>query len=370
MKIGIITFQSSYNYGSVLQAFALSRAISKLGHSVEIINYTNTCDFRTYHLFRIHLYKNFHKAFFKDVLYLKSNIKRKKNFIRFNKDFLPLTSKIYNEFSDMSELNSEFDAFICGSDQIWNCCFDGKIDKNFCLDFVENDKLKIAYAPSFGTRGKTDDVLNQFKKYLFSFDAVSVREKVSVPVVSKLAPDRINVQSVFDPTLLLDKDEYNVFISDKSTINDRYVFVYLLGHYKHASRLIQYTLDIAKSMNLKIVYISAYKISEFNKGIAKYGISPQEFLNLIYYADYVVSDSFHATVFSIIFEKQFMIFPPNPGLDIRIKPFLNMLGLENRADAKELLNDENIDFNSVNEIIEKGKKESIDYLKNSLSIKK
>ena len=147
-RIGIITFHCSHNYGSILQSYALQKYLINKNYDVKIIDYTLRWDYEYYQLFRRELYRYSKKAVLSDLFYFKKNLKRKYNFEKFSKRHLITTNKKYYDFQPMEDLNSDFDIFICGSDQIWNFDCTRQIIPAYFLDFADNTKIKIAYAPS------------------------------------------------------------------------------------------------------------------------------------------------------------------------------------------------------------------------------
>ena len=190
-KIATITFHNSYNYGSVLQAFALQTYLKKIGYETKIIDFEYGDDYKQYKLFRTYLYLHQPKSFLADLYRLKKNIKRKKSFDEFTKKHLLLTSHHYVNEDDMSELNTQFDAFICGSDQIWNLECTKEIVPAYFLNFVANNKLKIAYAPSIASAtfdGNKEELTNLIGR----LDSVSVREKSTIDSVKEYTDKEIN----------------------------------------------------------------------------------------------------------------------------------------------------------------------------------
>lgn len=306
-KIGIVTFHAAENFGSALQAYALERVLKDKGYSPEIINCILDEDMKQYRLFRTSIYKERPRAFIGDILYLKRNIQRKISFKRFRSNYLKISTEIYHAGrDDLSCLNEKYDVFICGSDQIWNLnCTKGLVS-DFFLKFVNDDKIKISYAPSMPTR-VPERYYGELKKALKRFDAISVRENQTVEYLKNEVGVENDIIKTVDPTLLLDARVYiDTFKLVKE--NKKYIFVYILPDAEKVQDIIDYANKTAKKTGLKIRYVFMRKIKEFANQEYLLGIGPREFLQQIYNATYLITNSFHATVFSLQFEVPFCVF--------------------------------------------------------------
>lgn len=365
--MAIITFHCSHNYGSVLQAYALQSIINELGYNCKIINYIEKNNYEQYRIFRTNYYRRNWKSFIKDIVLMPLNIKRFINFNKFIQKSLQLTSKKYYDEETLKELNDEFDIFVCGSDQIWNIdCTSGKVVKPYFLSFVHDSKLKIAYAPSLAHKQFLTKDNKQYclmKQLVERFDAVSVREESTVPLFKNITSR--NPFVALDPTLLLDVEKYNRILK-KENNTENYIFVYLLEDGN--DQLIKYCKEIQKRYSLKVYYYSSTasnrrKMRDF-KNIN--GVCPENFLQYIKNAKYVLTNSFHATVFSILFHKQFVSFKTNTSSS-RMEDILKKLNL-NRIYSEGFDIDEKIDYMLVDERLIELRKNSMDFLKSSLEI--
>lgn len=341
MKIGIITFHCSYNFGSVLQAYALCSYINKKYASAQVIDFVQKEDFEQYRLFRTALYKKQPKSFFSDIVYLKRNLKRKNNFESFVHQNIPLTQKKYFSINELKTLNSEYDVFICGSDQIWNPVCTKGVEPAYYLLFVDDTKKKIAYAPSIAHLSIDPHYIPEMEKYISRLDAVSVREESTAQLVRKIVNKPVSV--VVDPTLLLNKDDYRTLL--KSVNEKNYIFVYML---EISDDLIKYATWLSSVTHKKIIYVAKKNQKEYINGKNVYGIGPDEFLSFIEFADYVVTNSFHATVFSFLFRKQFVTFKTKLS-SARMIDLLTNLGIDSRIYRDQFDIDAPIDFESANE---------------------
>lgn len=359
-KIGTITFHNSYNYGSVLQAFALQTYLKKEGYAPQIIDFEYEKDYRQYRLFRTYLYLHQPKSFFADLYRLRRNIKRKKNFKEFQKKYLNLTSHHYMSDDDMSNLNEKFDAFICGSDQIWNLECTGEIVSAYFLGFVADDKLKIAYAPSIASNSFNGD-REKLKELIGRLDYVSVREASTIKNVNVYTSK--NVNNVVDPTLLLESSDYKKIEDVSNKLPEQYIFFYQLEDDEF--KMAKWCKSLARKNNIPIIYIYKNKIHEFKKEIYAYGVTPSEFLTLIDKATYIVTNSFHATVFSVIFEKKFCTFPTRNSSS-RMRDLLENIGLGNRIWSNSFEINEKIDYENVKNKLNNFSQNSKKYLKEAL----
>ena len=307
MRIGILThFHKSTNYGGVLQAYALCKHLNNCGHFTQQILYIHNAT---------KLGKSevtLRKIIKKVCLRIKKRIDGKANkniknrmeklFFEF-RDSVPHTKQIYTK-DNINEVSNDFDVFITGSDQVWNPKW---FDSAYMLDFVQSDIPKISYAASIGVGFLDDDEEKIFVKYLSDFKNISVREKNAAESISKLIDNNVVVS--VDPTLLLSVSEWDEIASDR-IIEERYVFVYMLGENLHTRKLAK---RFAEKNNLKLVIIpdllGAYRrVDRIVNGQFIKNATPKDFISLIKYADCVFTDSFHACVFSLLYQREFFVF--------------------------------------------------------------
>lgn len=360
IKIGTITFHCSYNYGSALQTYALKTFLEKnMTYSVSVINFVYEIDFCQYRLFRIRKYLKHPWYFLLDIYFFKENKRRKQSFEMFAERYFNLTDKRYYNSNDMKELNQKFDVFICGSDQIWNLDCTQGVEPAYFLKFADKNKLKIAYAPSLAHVKFAKNYDEDLKEAIKDIDYISVREKSTLPLIQSLTEKKIEV--VLDPTLLLDAEDYNSIVG-KQSINEKYIFVYML---EYNASLVNYCNDFAKKHNIKVVYIANKKFSGL-KGENAFGVGPDMFLEYIKNAEYVVTNSFHATVFSIIFNKKFITFTTKKSSS-RMVDLLNNLGIPERIYKTGFDISKEIDYKKVKINLNKMRKGSLEYLNKALN---
>lgn len=372
MKIGILTLPIAENYGGILQAVALCRFLNIQGHDVVLI-YKQTQDNQA--LWKKFVKKILLKIPFHDFKNLKTYDKLNKERLErkvFHRPFIENEIfKISKDLYTKKELENfvkreSFDAVIVGSDQVWRKRYiNDAYYKSYFLDFVDGSKTKkIAYAASFGKdhwegEGDSEDIA----KLLKDFTAVSTREASGV-AICRDSFGYNDAKHVLDPTLLMGKAFYiNEIIAkyDTSNIPKGGLVTYVLDEAKEKKEIIEFT---QKRTGLK----SLHHLKGFNDSHITFSV-PQwvaSFAN----ADFVVTDSFHGMVFSIIFEKEFVVIGNHSrGLD-RFTSLLSLLGLEDRLvfDVKDLEDKalESIDYDRVNKLIEDEKKKSLEFLNWSL----
>ena len=356
MKIGIITFHHALNYGAVLQTYALQQYLNDLGIENDIIDYRSPYIEYFYKPIKSNFIKDT-KMFLREVIYYPNNKKKRREFDSFLKKYIKL-SRIVRNKQDLERLNPEYDFFLAGSDQVWNLKWSG-LDKAYFLDFTDKSK-KYSYAASFGFEKIPDGQEQVYRELLEGFQSISVRENTGKEIVKGLLGREAEVS--VDPTCLLDKEKWEkicIYPKEKD-----YVLVYMLDH---SDELLQFAKQFAKNKNISIIYISD-ALKKKNDFIYKGFLSPSEFVGLFANAEYVVTNSFHGLMFSVIFEKKFCIQyqkkinAPNS----RLYDFLYDYNLEDRL-LENIKMDEEIDYLSVKKIMAKKVEQSKKYI---LKIKK
>lgn len=348
--IGIITYHSAYNYGSVLQAYATQSAVKKLGLDSEIINYRMKEQRKVYALYRTGFGL---KRFIKDVMQIPVHNKRKQRKEKFE-SFINSKLVLSKELSRPDEvyyLWGKYPIIISGSDQIWN---------KHSLEMEHNDLKymdpyllkgfggkKISYASSIANMSdqELDGIIPEIKQ----FDYIAMRERSSAHRVSS-AINR-NVDHVVDPTFLLTKDEW-VKALDVRELMDDYILYYSLDGIKTVKDDITVIKKIAKMRGLKVKVITPFVYLNHNDDIIEVHpeIGPEEFLELIYNAKMVVTDSYHGTILSINLEKEVFSTCKKGGSEFRKTDILNRIGLEDRIiyDTSDLNNEYvSIDYKKV-----------------------
>lgn len=368
MKVSVITRHAIINYGSLLQTYATQFAINKLGYECEIINYIKKNE--SYNKQGLTILKqkaNWYNNPFKRFFYIL--IRTPENFIsgiffkKERKKLLNLT-RLYNSFDELKNNCPNADIYMTGSDQVWGKTEDGNYDESYFLSFVEDSEYKISYGSSFGRTNFTEDELINFKNLLASYNYLTVREESAVEIIKKIG---YTSTQVLDPTLLLFKQEWNQLAC--KNITGKYILIYQLHNNK---KFDEYVKKISTEKKVKIIRISPFFHQIVRPGKFKYCHSINEFLSYVKNADCVITDSFHGTVFSIIFNVKFVDILPNNNTETRIISILKLFGLMDRIiDDYNNLNIpfKEINYNNVNEQLFIKRNESLSILKNIISKK-
>jgi len=366
MKIKTITCHKVYNYGASLQEYALLKYLNNNGHTAETINYTPSYLSNHFNLAAISNPK-YNTNWLVKFLYVIAKLpqrlpllKRKKAFDIFEQKYISSTQVKYLTNEDLKKNLPDADAYICGSDQIWNSFFQNGKDPAFYLDFVPEDKLKISYAASFAIDEIEDGLKNFVKEKVSRINYVSVRENSGVKILNKLGLK--NIEEVLDPVFLLNAQHWiDNFVTP---IKENYIFVYDCDANEQIKNIVKET---SKRYHLKI-YTVNQNIKYAHKNYYQKG--PKTFLSLIYGASFVVSNSFHAVAFSLIFNKLFFVVDRNENINTRMRDIMNMVGLSNLhlgKDEYKTFDKVQIDYKKVNEILKSKIKESNSFLNNALS---
>ena len=332
MKIGIMTWFRYYNYGTALQVFALYHYLAAKGHIVNVIDYIpqkkGTSDIHSYRLTDYLEMKRAERKR-KPSNYMEPYETDERRFL-FER-FLDFSlSQPANLMSELENLNSQYQAFICGSDQIWAPTI---FDPHYFLDFVADEEKMIAYAPSIGLPSIDDRfVESSMEELIRRFPHLSVREEQGAGIIKSLV-DR-DAEVVVDPTFLLSFDEWKKYCANVPS-GTPYLLVYMLGNEKeHWEQIYR----IANEKNLKVKIIPVFENDLSRDGCITSAIGPAEFLGLVSRAAYVCTDSFHGTIFSLIFRNEFSVFERfdstnNKNQNSRIYNLLTKAGLKHRMIA-------------------------------------
>lgn len=294
-RVGILTFQFAHNYGALLQAYALKRILTNDNTIVEIINYLPKGLWENYSLNPIYPIK---KRQLKKLLTIPKRIKQANRFYEFQKKILQLGKPIV---CFDSETAKGYDILITGSDQVWNDSILPDVSPYFFEEI--NDVVKLAYAASFGTNELTDTIKAKIKTCLPAFDAVTVRERSSIDLI-KCVEKSCAAEHVCDPVFLLAADKWREFygMCRYSLPNMKYI---LYVDLRNDAKLINEAKKIREKTGYEVLYIhpTCWKTTE--KSFTQlYDVGPLQYLALIDHAEYIVTNSFHAVAFSMIFRKK------------------------------------------------------------------
>lgn len=353
-KIGILTFHRAVNYGAVFQMYALCKAIERLGGRPEVIDYR--CK-----MIEDFYYKPASKDYsikmnLKSFLYYGKQKRRNAAFEGFQNNLIPLSKEKYFNSSELEATEEMYDSFIVGSDQVWNYkCIRG--DKAFLLDFVKSGNKKNSYAASLGKMTEEELELMNFSKYLAEYNQISVREKDGFDIINKCCEKDIDI--CLDPTLLLEKVDWSKISQYNET--KKFVLVYSVNLPK---KVIEIGRKIASERGLKLIVVTLEnKYTPMKNEENQSFCTPQSLLGYFENAEYVVTNSFHGTVFSIINQREFItIKNDKTGLDnSRLETLLESLGLESRL-VDEYKTNDLINYDKVTNNLKILKKKSLEYL--------
>lgn len=383
-KVGIVSCYFKHNYGSMLQAYATQQVLDNMGIENETINIDENVDFangkKKYYMTQITNFTfiksklgmiklKFDKKLKKD---LGKNISiRDKKYKEFEQKFR-LTAP-YKTYAELTEKCKDYSSVLVGSDQLWLPV--NVVADYYTLNWVPDDVNKISLATSFGVSTVPDKYKESYKKFLNRIDNLSVRESAGVKLVSELSDKKATL--VCDPTLLLTKQEWMEIQQEERIIKDKYILCYFLGknieHRKFAERLKEKTGYKIVSLNHADEYV---KYSDIFADETPYDIGPAEWINLIRNAEYVCTDSFHGTVFSLINNTKFFTFErysnknSKVSTNSRIYSLLEIVNLKERIlSGTENVDDVlkyNIDFDKVNTKLADFRNESKAFLEKAL----
>ncbi len=374
MKIALLSYSENAGYGGSLQAYALEKAIETRYTDVE-------CEYIRYRIVSHQLIASIKwitrkivakicrkddtpsltiREYMKIVcgLIRQRSGKNGRNAMRLFREFWELSN--YTNPVSRRELKKmcDYDLYIAGSDQIWNC---GRLDLDttFLLDFVNDDTKKGSYAPSIGLKRIPPKYFKKYQKYLSRFRWLSCREKSGADLIADCTGRE--VENVLDPVFLLSKEQWGERErrpADFST-DVKFIVLYTLADERD---YMPYMEAFLQGKNLQLIFINGKDISQNN------AVGPAEWLWYLHHAEYVITDSFHATAFSVIFERQFYSRIPEDDhfeeMSVRIVDLLEMLGLQERVvrDRDQMLKLSRIDFSEARRRLNEKRKESFDYL--------
>lgn len=374
-KIGILTQPLHDNYGGLLQAYALKETLESLGHEVMIIDrHSHSSKFRV-------IASRIKSLIIGRSINSKSKLSKKEkglisiNTLNFRQKYIPNLTQLITTDKGMLELNNMgFDAYIVGSDQCWRPRYSPKIS-NYFLDFAENQKdiKRIAYAASFGVSEWEFDENDgkRCSELAKKFDAISVREDSGIELVSKHFG--MDAQHLVDPTMLLTKDHYIRIANEENEIESGgNLKVYVLDKTSEKQSFID---SLEKKIRLNQFQVlpkkrlTINKIEDINDFVYP---NPSRWLRGYQDAKFVITDSFHGTVFSILFNIPFIALGNERRGMARFESLLKMFGLEDRLIANidnfdiNSLEHNKIDWNAVNCILDKERKKAFEFLKTNL----
>lgn len=372
MKIGIITINQVNNYGAELQAVATQKALEKCGYEAEIINYLfyksaghirDKYSRPTFHSSQINRLKETIfpiLGWIENLLHHSDSEKRKSNFNDFHKKHTKF-SKEYRSYGELLNDVPVYDAYLTGSDQVWNPGIYSSLDPYF-LDFAPNGKKRISYAASFGVNELPIETRDYYSIHLNKYNKIGVRENDAVRIVKEVSG--CDAQLVLDPTLLLAREEWLQMAEPVDNLKGKkYVLIYELTPCPHIKTVATHIAKETGALVVRVCKSSSKKDKDDVINISTAG--PAEFLWLISHAIMIVTNSFHGTAFAINFNKDFYtVLPARKSNNSRQQSLLNLLNLTDRVlkEGEAFPKFSSIDYGEANLILAKQKNKSFKFL--------
>ena len=385
-KIGVLTLVF-LNYGTRLQSYALAKILDSIkpdNVSIEIIDLETTWTDRPLNLLRLFLqivkaYKLRSIAYIFNLIRWREEKKRinskdhaaerakRQDLFSFIIDKIPYTNQKYSCNDIRNGKLYDYDAIIVGSDQVWNGIKVRNQDV-FGLNFFS--KLKLTYAASFGMTTIPKELFSTYKKNINSFDSLLMREQEGVDLCKKLG--RNDAEVVLDPTLLLSENDYDSLVDHSEVlVQEEFVLVYSLNY---SYKIFQQAHNVAKKNKCKMIVLKRSfcppNVGKFDNSEELYAVSPEGFLWLIKHAKCIITNSYHALLFSINFKKPFYLYLDNCDEEnSRMLTIVRMLKLDNRVfwETQNLpLEIRDVDFTEATEVVCRQRARSIELLKKSL----
>lgn len=369
MKIGIISFHNAANHGASLQAYALLKFIEDNGYDCEYIDYQNEFRRKNYDMGFLIVSSLRERHIMEAIKYSLGApflAIRKKAFSNFYNEHVKYSKRVYYSPEELSISNKDYDVFISGSDQIWNPHHNGA-DVSYLLDFVNNNKKKISYSSSLSITTVPENLREKYIQCLSSIQFLSTRELSGVELIKQLTGRTAKL--VLDPVFLLDRNDWIKFACRK-----KYGYNFVFSDTNRPDQILRFV----SSTRYPLSKIKHHKLSRYTtlkdfvnpKVKVEYTLSPTGYIQNILEADLVLSASFHCTCFSIILNTPFVCFlTGDNGKDERLKTLLTHFGLTDRIYTDHMTIDDinkKIEWDNVNSILHKKRKDSIDFLINAI----
>lgn len=370
--VGLITFHGSHNHGSMLQAYATQKSIEKLGYNVEIINFRMPSQKEYYALYQTKYGK---MRLFRGLLMFPIHHARQKREVKFE-NFLQkrykLSEKEFTSYDELRQIAAKYDICVSGSDQIWSNRIPELVGSDidytgvYFLDFVDDKTKRISYASSIGEAG-INDLLDK-KSLLCKYIAISTREGSGAEILRELIGRE--VETVVDPTFLLNRSQWRQIETKGRIVSEKYIFLYTLKGIRPGMKWARELTSFAKKARMKVVCVSPFFPIVYPGMKCLVNIGPEDFINLIDYAELVFTDSFHGTAFSINLQKPFYSLTLASSKDNRKVGIIKELGLEKRVlrsyEEIEKIKEYSLDYSEISKILDQKRRESMKWLEEAL----
>lgn len=369
-RIGLMTCFID-NYGACLQAYALQQTLKKSENAVDIIKYIGVPGYEPDRGYKKWI-RNRLTRWLKGKINLEYRFynERRSAFEAFRSQYLTFSSDSFHSFDELQNKTTSYDAFVCGSDQIWNPYLYHGNNPCYFLDFAKKGQKRIAYAPSIGVSEIPTEYQEDMRELLNRMDVLSCREQTGTNIIHALCGKEC--RTVLDPTLLLSKEEW-IKIARAPKILKPYIFCYVFGNQEYIREFIQRVREQTKLPVVTIPFSASEHTPDFQD---VKGAGPTDFVGLIKNASLVITDSFHATVFSCNLNTPFYSLLRNKegeqnNMNSRVFDLLRLLQLESRLiDCREHFPksiDMKVDFSVANNILQEKRKNDTKFLFEALN---
>lgn len=360
-KAAFITIHVGANFGSVLQSIATARIIESLGKEPLLINYIP--ERVTYRRTLRKLFGGF-IPFIKNLAFLPNTIRNKHIYGSFLKKHCPMSPAFYDN-DDFVKKCPVADYYITGSDQVWNSKHNEGFNDRYYFAQTPDNAVRISFASSIGETELSEEHTARIKSLLSRYKAISVREESAKQLIEGMG---LEATHLLDPTFMLNKEEWKPYMS-KRIVKEDYLLIYTPYNTLDKKAIFDAAREIAKKKGLKVVTFSwDWRKDKMADKTITYA-SPGDFLSLMYHADYVVTNSFHGTAFSINLNKQFSVFMPS-AFSTRITSIIELCNLQDRMVFNRFELEKaktSIDYSRVNKILDIERAKSIDFLKKAFA---
>ena len=328
--IGIITIHKIYNYGSAFQAYALQHVCEEMGFKVEIIDYNFPNEFHADNKYKTQGDTQPNEPKWIKMLFAKELMRQHKGINDFVKSYQHLSSKAFSSPDELKAQAPAYDVYITGSDQLWNPRYCNG-DPAFMLHFVPDSALKLSYAASIGANAIPEELNPRYKELLSRYAYIAVRENSGRKVIKDIISKEAEV--VLDPTLLLNRDEWNRIASPNRQFKKKYILCYYLNYTFNSFPYVDQLADyMQRQTGYEIVRVSRPPHKLFTPHTHyRVGATPEEFLALVRDSEMVLTTSFHGTAFAVNYGKPvFTVVKDRNASDSRQISLMENLGLDNQ----------------------------------------
>ena len=369
MKIGIISVNNAHNFGTSMQAYALLQYLQLAGHTAQVINYRNSAIEKSYRIAQkpkktIKSVAKYCLVYSAKVIRKPYLIKRRKRYERFFAEYFNLTEPAQN-YKQLCVANYDFDAAFAGSDQIWNAKIVKEINPAFFLKFLDGKTICASYAASLGVEEISEAEKEVYCEYLKHLDYISVREESAKSLLQPLTEQ--NIEVVADPTVLLQADDYKKLLT-KRPYAQEYIYVHVHHYTAKSPELIQMAEWLSEQTGLPVIHnFQDYKFK--NEAGRTVSAGPRETLSALYYAKYVVTQSFHITMFSLVFHKEFITMKRD-RYNTRLENLLSSVNMEDHLVEPNTMPDITSlsrDDDAIDAFFSRERDKAVSYIKQVLS---